>query len=194
MAKKKSTRSRKKKGTARRGRASAAVERGELDLGSDKLYFKIGEVAEIVGVPAYVLRYWETEFRAIRPQKSRSQQRVYRRRDVETVLKIKSLLYDKKFTIAGARQELEQSQREGREIEPAAPAVGYRARQSLERVKDQLSALSAMIMTDEEPDPAAADPAEYLKARGGARAILAGNADLMGSTQPLLSRPERDVQ
>ena len=61
--------------------ADAAAAKGEpddLDLGSDKLYFKIGEVAEIVGVPAYVLRYWESEFKAIRPQKSRTQQRVHR--------------------------------------------------------------------------------------------------------------------
>ncbi len=189
MAKKKSSRSRSK---STRAADDNANERDPLNLGSDKLYFKIGEVAEIVGVPAYVLRYWETEFRAIRPQKSRSQQRVYRRRDVETLLKIKSLLYEKKFTIAGARQELDRSQRQGEPVEPAEPAAGYRVRQSLERVKEQLGALAIMIRADEDPDPAAADPAEYLRVRGGARAVLAGNADHTGGSQPMLSRPERE--
>jgi DNA-binding transcriptional MerR regulator len=72
----------------------------------DKAYFRIGEVARILGVKPYVLRYWESEFKAIRPQKSRSQQRLYRRRDVELLLRIKRLLYEEKFTIAGARRKL----------------------------------------------------------------------------------------
>lgn len=72
----------------------------------DKLYFKIGEVAEIVGVEAYVLRFWETEFPALSPKKTDSGHRLYRRKDVETVVRIKELLYDKGFTIAGARKRL----------------------------------------------------------------------------------------
>ena len=72
----------------------------------DKLYFKIGEVSEIVGVESYVLRYWETEFPALKPTKSRSQQRMYRKRDVEILLKIKKLLYDDMYTIAGAKKQL----------------------------------------------------------------------------------------
>ena len=72
----------------------------------DKAYFRIGEVARILGVKPYVLRYWESEFRAIKPQKSRSQQRLYRRRDVELLLRIKKLLYEERFTIAGARRKL----------------------------------------------------------------------------------------
>jgi DNA-binding transcriptional MerR regulator len=71
-----------------------------------KLYYRIGEVAELVGVEPYVLRYWETEFPTIRPQKSRSGQRVYSRRDVEKLLRVKDLLYAQRFTIAGARQRL----------------------------------------------------------------------------------------
>lgn len=74
----------------------------------DKLYFKIGEVAEIIGVPPYVLRYWETEFEEIVPSKSRTQQRLYRKRDVERILKIKELLYREKFTIEGARKRLKE--------------------------------------------------------------------------------------
>jgi DNA-binding transcriptional MerR regulator len=72
----------------------------------DKVYFKIGEVSEIVGVEPYVLRYWETEFPALRPVKSRSQQRMYRKRDVELLIKIKRLLYDEMYTISGAKKAL----------------------------------------------------------------------------------------
>jgi len=72
----------------------------------DKLFFKIGEVCEIVGVEAYVLRFWETEFPFLAPQKSKSGHRVYKRKDVELVLKVKELLYDRGFTIAGARRQL----------------------------------------------------------------------------------------
>ncbi len=72
----------------------------------DKLYFRIGEVASIVGVEPHVLRYWETEFRSIRPEKSRKGQRVYSRRDVDTLLKVKDLLYGHMYTIAGAKRRL----------------------------------------------------------------------------------------
>ena len=71
-----------------------------------KLYYRIGEVAAIVGVEPHVLRYWETEFRSIRPQKSRKGQRIYSRRDVERLLRVKDLLYNQGFTIAGARKRL----------------------------------------------------------------------------------------
>ena len=71
-----------------------------------KLYYRIGEVSEIVGVEPHVLRYWETEFRSIRPQKSRKGQRIYSRRDVEKLLRVKDLLYNHGFTIAGARKRL----------------------------------------------------------------------------------------
>lgn len=72
----------------------------------DKLYFKIGEVAAIAGVEAYVLRFWESEFPILSPQKSGSGHRVYRRKDVETVIRIRELLYEKRYTIAGARKRL----------------------------------------------------------------------------------------
>ena len=75
----------------------------------DKLYFKIGEVSEIIGVEPYVLRYWETEFPALKPSKSRSQQRMYRKRDVELLIEIKRLLYDEMYTIAGAKKQLGKS-------------------------------------------------------------------------------------
>ena len=72
----------------------------------DKLYFKIGEVANLTGVKQHVLRYWESEFPSIRPQKSKTNQRLYKRRDVEAVLAVKYLLYDRKFTIEGAKNHL----------------------------------------------------------------------------------------
>ena len=72
----------------------------------DKLYFRIGEVSTLCRLPAYVLRFWETEFPQLKPVKSSTGQRMYRRKDVETVLRIKKLLYEEGFTIAGARQQL----------------------------------------------------------------------------------------
>ncbi|HEY1497130.1 MAG TPA: MerR family transcriptional regulator [Candidatus Solibacter sp.] len=73
----------------------------------DKLYFKIGEVSELLGVEAYVLRYWESEFPVLSPKKSGTGHRLYRRKDVELLLRIKHLLYEKRFTIEGARQSLQ---------------------------------------------------------------------------------------
>ena len=73
----------------------------------DKLYFKIGEVAELLGVEPYVLRYWESEFPVLSPKKSGTGHRLYRRKDVELLLRIKHLLYEKRFTIEGARQTLQ---------------------------------------------------------------------------------------
>src|SRR5437763_10384471 len=72
----------------------------------DKLYFRIGEVATLCRLPAYVLRFWKSEFPQLKPVKSSTGQRMYRRRDVESVLRIKQLLYEQGFTIVGARQQL----------------------------------------------------------------------------------------
>ena len=87
----------------------------------EKIYFKIGEVCDLVGVQAHVLRYWETEFSMLSPQKNKSGQRSYRRRDVEIALRIKQLLYNEMFTIAGAKKKLQSEQREG--SKPKAPAA-----------------------------------------------------------------------
>jgi DNA-binding transcriptional MerR regulator len=73
----------------------------------DKLYFRIGEVSALLGVETYVLRYWETEFPSLAPKKSGTGHRLYRRKDVELLLRIKHLLYEKRFTIEGARQSLQ---------------------------------------------------------------------------------------
>lgn len=165
--------------TARSSRGGAAD--ADVELGSEKLYFKIGEVAEIVGVEAYVLRYWETEFKTVKPQKSRTQQRVYRRRDVETLLKIKHLLYTRKFTIAGARLQLKEAPED---CQPAPADGTYLAQQSLSHVRRLLDEARAMA-SSEEVDRAAADPAAYVADAGGARAILEGR------DPSLLDRPAR---
>ena len=75
---------------------------------SDKLYFRIGEVSQLTGVKAHVLRYWETEFRWMAPPKSRSKQRLYRKRDIEFVWLLKRLLWDERYTIAGARRRIQE--------------------------------------------------------------------------------------
>lgn len=114
--------------TATAGRSSAPVKNGvdvhvdaELDrqLSSipDKLAFKIGEVADLVGVKAYVLRYWETEFEVLRPKKSKHNQRMYERRDVENLLLIKKLLYRDRFSIEGARSALKRLKKDNQRVQ-----------------------------------------------------------------------------
>ena len=88
----------------------------------EKLFFKIGEVCELAGVQAHVLRYWESEFPALAPAKNSSGQRIYRRRDIETVLRIKQLLYEEGFTIAGAKKRLE-TEMAGRTNTPTSQAA-----------------------------------------------------------------------
>ncbi|HEX8247595.1 MAG TPA: MerR family transcriptional regulator [Pyrinomonadaceae bacterium] len=87
----------------------------------EKIFFKIGEVCDLVGVQAHVLRYWETEFPMLSPQKNRSGQRTYRRRDVEIALRIKELLYDELFTIAGAKKKLQTELREASRLKIVHP-------------------------------------------------------------------------
>ena len=82
----------------------------------EKLFFKIGEVCELAGVQAHVLRYWESEFPMLAPQKNRAGQRVYRKRDVEIALRIKELLYEDQYTIAGAKKRLANDLRNGNKL------------------------------------------------------------------------------
>jgi DNA-binding transcriptional MerR regulator len=113
-----------------------------------KLYYRIGEVSEIVGVEPHVLRYWETEFRSIRPQKSRKGQRIYSRRDVDKLLKVKELLYSHGFTIAGARKRLREGGAEPTQA-PAAPAEvkrpGAQLRAALGEIRRDIVALLAEL-------------------------------------------------
>lgn len=111
----------------------------------DKLYFKIGEVADLTGVKPHVLRYWESEFAPIRPAKSRSQQRLYRRKDVELVLRLKDLLYNQGFTIAGARKKLRESLATVQQGQLVLPLMPSPERQLLEEVRRDLRRLRKLL-------------------------------------------------
>jgi DNA-binding transcriptional MerR regulator len=111
----------------------AEPSRGSLP---SKLYFRIGEVAELVGVEPHVLRYWEREFRTIRPTKSAKGQRVYSRRDVENLMRVRELLYREGFTIAGAKKKLGRGEDE---VEAAAESAA-RARNELVAMRTEIEA------------------------------------------------------
>ena len=102
----------------------------------DKMAFKIGEVADLVGVKAYVLRYWETEFPTLRPEKSKHNQRVYSRRDVEMVFLIKKLLYKDRFSIEGARSALKNLKKETKKVSTITSAVSHH-----EKLRDHVHGL-----------------------------------------------------
>jgi DNA-binding transcriptional MerR regulator len=107
----------------------------------DKPYFKIGEAARLCAVKPYVLRYWETEFKSVRPGKTKSQQRLYRKKDVELLLKIRHLLYDKRYTIEGARARLRDlGHDEGPVTTPPPPAAEV-SRETLRKIKQGLTDL-----------------------------------------------------
>ena len=119
----------------------------------NKLFFKIGEVCEITDTQPYVLRYWESEFPALAPAKNSSGQRISRRKDIETVLRIKQLLYDEGFTIAGAKKRLE-SEMSGKGATPQSMASQAdpppaerddRARTVLFEVRDQLREILTLL-------------------------------------------------
>jgi DNA-binding transcriptional MerR regulator len=97
----------------------------------DKLYFKIGEVASLLDVKPYVLRYWESEFSAIKPTKTRSKHRMYRQRDIDVLREIKRLLYEERLTIEGAKKRLKTKNR------PAKPKPGGSSREA--KLRDALS-------------------------------------------------------
>jgi DNA-binding transcriptional MerR regulator len=113
----------------------------------DKLFFKIGEVCDIVGVQAHVLRYWESEFPTLQPQKNRAKQRTYRRKDVEMALRIKELLYDEGFTIAGAKKKLMNEARGTSRLKvvpPGASASEIEARpQPVHQVQEAIATVAA---------------------------------------------------
>jgi|SRR5450759_4727262 DNA-binding transcriptional MerR regulator len=112
----------------------------------DKLYFRIGEVAELCRLPAYVLRFWETEFPQLKPTKSSTGQRMYRRRDVEHVVRIKQLLYSEGYTIAGAREHLKQEAR-GAKAQVGLPFASARPKGEWKRVRQGLQEILNLLST-----------------------------------------------
>jgi DNA-binding transcriptional MerR regulator len=136
-----------------------------------KLYYRIGEVSQIVGVQPHVLRYWETEFRTIRPQKSHKGQRVYSRRDVEKLLKVKDLLKNQGFTIAGAKKKLR---------DPDAQ-VALEVEVEAESVTEPVAAPVLVV-----PAPARDQTREHMR-----QALLALRADIASMLDDLGSPPRR---
>ena len=120
-----------------------------------KLYYRIGEVAAIVGVEPHVLRYWETEFRSIRPQKSRSGQRVYSRKDVDKLMRVRDLLYTQGFTIAGAKKKLQQLGHEPTPAGDGALEAVRELRESLLQLReDVLSSMQRLSRTTDSEESA----------------------------------------
>src|SRR5689334_20688724 len=114
----------------------------------DKLFFKIGEVAEIIGVRPHVLRYWESELPALRPMKTRGAHRVYRRRDVELAMLVKRLLQDEGFTISGAKKRLRELDRDRVASEPDPQAKReVSSRAGLMKLREELRALQTELDT-----------------------------------------------
>ena len=105
-----------------------------------KLFYRIGEVAHLVGVETHVLRYWETEFRSLRPKKSAKGQRVYSRRDLEKLLRIKDLLYREGYTIAGAKRQLKEGEAEGDDGQNEDAAAHAQLRRDLSELRAQIQA------------------------------------------------------
>ena len=110
----------------------------------DKLYFRIGEVARLCHLPAYVLRFWETEFPQLKPVKGSTGQRMYRQRDVENVLRIRKLLYGEGFTIAGARQQLKAETRPAK-LQAGLPFPKERRSDSLKKVRQGLQEILGIL-------------------------------------------------
>ena len=110
----------------------------------EKLYYRIGEVESITGVPAYVLRYWESEFKLLRPKKNPAGQRLYRQRDLDLVRRIKTLLYEERLTLEGAKKRLIGESRKGPEqLDLGLREAAYAA--ALKRIRERLTGLRARL-------------------------------------------------
>ena len=126
--------------------------------GSAKMYYSISEVAEMTGVKAHVLRYWETEFPSLRPKKNRAGNRNYRPKDIKAILVIRDLLYKEKFTISGARKKLQEHYGNPEPLinQMQIPFADPHARQVLQSIKDDLIELRRML--DPESDKSKKKP------------------------------------
>jgi DNA-binding transcriptional MerR regulator len=128
-------------------RSSRSVERevgSEAQEAPEKRYYRIGEVSKLTGVKPYVLRYWESEFRWMSPQKSRSKQRLYRKRDIDMILLIKKLLYGQRFTIAGARKKL-RDMGVGQALETGELSFETDHRARYRKIREELVSIRAML-------------------------------------------------
>jgi len=119
----------------------------------EKQYFKIGEVSEILDVEPYVLRYWESEFKILKPTRTRARQRLYHKKDLELLLEIKHLLYDEKFTIAGAKKRLQEMKR--------AEAAEKRAKKTTKVERQRPQAVNFEAGANNSDDAQGAEKADY---------------------------------
>ncbi len=110
----------------------------------EKRYYRIGEVSRITGVKPYVLRYWESEFRWMAPQKSKSKQRLYRKRDIDMILLIKKLLHEQRFTIAGARKKLREMGI-GRALDEGTLSLENDHRARYRKIREELVQIRALL-------------------------------------------------
>jgi DNA-binding transcriptional MerR regulator len=149
--------------TAKRKRAKAQLE----VVIPEKLYFRIGEVSELAALPTYVLRFWETEFAQLKPTKSSTGQRMYRRKDVEYVMQIRKLLYEDGFTIAGAREKLKEQMRSHR-----APVTSLRKESLDEKTTDDSAAANQGTLPFLAPVRVAPGREELRKLRQQLSAVL----------------------
>lgn len=127
---------------------SSVMKEQEHPIPSERLYYRIGEVSRITGLKAHVLRYWESEFKVIRPFKSGSLQRLYRRKDLDLILRIKKLLYEEKFTIAGAKRkirDLERMENAQAKTKPVENVPKGGARELLATVREELKGIRKML-------------------------------------------------
>jgi DNA-binding transcriptional MerR regulator len=154
----------------------------------DKLYFRIGEVARLCEVPAYVLRFWESEFPQLKPNKGGTGQRLYRRRDVEMALRVKTLLYDEGYTIPGARQMLK-SELKPKDPLPLLPEIdAIPDLQRLKRLRKEMQELLAMLQVPVgEKKTAAVQSIRAVKSRRGVVEMESGG--LFGPPEPSPEAP-----
>src|SRR4030043_1752112 len=129
---------------------SRLPKRQEMDhpISSERLYYRIGEVSRLTGLKQHVLRYWESEFKVIKPYKSGSLQRLYRRKDLDLILKIKRLLYEEGFTIAGAKKkirDLERAENQQAKLKFTGKAPEGAERDLLTAVREELKGISKML-------------------------------------------------
>jgi len=156
----------------------------------EKLFFKIGEVCELAGVQAHVLRYWETEFPTLAPQKNRAGQRTYRRRDVEMALRIKELLYDEQYTIAGAKKKLANELRGGTTREADHGSVAKPATRSLKPPPS----LAGKFSTSSASAPADSQSSHSFKPSSEQKEALRQIAKELREILDLLDESDRDAR
>ena len=111
----------------------------------DKLYFKIGEVSTLTGVEPYILRYWESEFKLIKPYRTKTNQRLYRKKDVESIIKIKKMLYEQKFTIAGAKKKIKETPEQSQQGQLSLGFVNPEYVDALKTTRNELKEIISLL-------------------------------------------------